>query len=192
MLASWIPVVFGLVTPFFFTSSNITIRYLNEEDYGIEFTSNQLSNNPIVIINIIGLIVGAVIWTAPHPLQVFHPDLFLIGGIGAAIFQIALHFCFLALTTGPQGPASAIMVLSTIVLALDEAIRHAKVPSQIEFISLACGFVGAVLMAAPNVVEKLAMCIFRCLKCIFCVICIRCCCRKKKISPIERNFMDQD
>ena len=86
MLASWIPVVFGLVTPFFFTSSNITIRYLNEEDYGIEFTSNQLSNNPIVIINIIGLIVGAIIWTTPHPLQVFHPDLFLIGGIGAAIF----------------------------------------------------------------------------------------------------------
>ena len=40
VLPSWIPVLFGFITPFSFTSGNITIRYLNDEKYGINFTSD--------------------------------------------------------------------------------------------------------------------------------------------------------
>lgn len=56
------------------------------------------------------------------------------------------------------------MVSSTLLLTLIEAIRNAKVPSYIEFLCLACGFFGAVLMAAPEVIEKLFRFLFCCKK----------------------------
>ena len=54
------------------------------------------------------------------------------------------------------------MVSSTLLLTLIEAIRHAKVPSYIELICLALGFVGAVIMAAPELIEKLFLFVFCC------------------------------
>jgi len=67
VLPSWIPVIISFVTPFIFTAGNITIKYLNEETYGIGFTSEQLSRNPIMIVNFLGLVVGTFIWTSQHP-----------------------------------------------------------------------------------------------------------------------------
>lgn len=40
VLAPWVPVIFGIITPFFFTCGNIIIKYLNDDAYGIKFTSN--------------------------------------------------------------------------------------------------------------------------------------------------------
>lgn len=57
------------------------------------------------------------------------------------------------------------MVSCTLILTFVEAIRHSKVPNYIELISLASGFIGAVLMAAPDVVEKLFGYLFCCTCC---------------------------
>ena len=57
---------------------------------------------------------------------------------------------------------SAINISSTIVLALVEAIRHARVPTYIELICLVLGFFGAILIAAPDVIEKLVRFVFCC------------------------------
>jgi len=51
------------------------------------------------------------------------------------------------------------MVSSTLLLTLIEAVINAKAPSYIELICLAFGFIGAVLMAAPEVIEKCFLCI---------------------------------
>lgn len=132
---------------------------MSEEKYGMNFTSDQLSNNPILLIDGFGLIAAVIYWNkVEDPIQKFRPQLFLFGAIGSAIGQVALLLCFKALCCGPQGPASAIMVSATLLLTLVEAIRKHRVPTYVEFLCLALGFVGAVEMAAPEIIEKVFCC----------------------------------
>lgn len=86
VLPTWIPVLFGLLAPCSFASGNIIIRYITMKEKGIEFKTIQLSTNPYIIINTLGLIVGAFIWTAPSKVHTFRPRVFLIGTIGGGLF----------------------------------------------------------------------------------------------------------
>lgn len=67
MLPSWIPVIFGFVTPISFTAGNLMVKYLNDEAYKINFTSDQLSNNPNMIIGVLGILIGISLWSGPNP-----------------------------------------------------------------------------------------------------------------------------
>lgn len=67
-IATWIPVLFGIFTPFFFTSGNLIIRFMNEDTYGMEFTSDQIAFNPMIYQNVLVLIAGLVYWNTENPI----------------------------------------------------------------------------------------------------------------------------
>lgn len=71
----------SILTPFFFTSGNVTIRRLDEMD----FKAEQISHNPVIVMNFFVLVIGIIYWNSENPMQKFDPKLFLFGAIGSAI-----------------------------------------------------------------------------------------------------------
>lgn len=61
-----------------------------------------------------------------------------------------------------MGPVSSIGALANILLVIVEAIKHAKMPTYIELISLVLGFAGALELVIPDTFHDLLLCLFTC------------------------------
>ena len=148
----WMPVLFGILTPVAFCSSNILLRYLTAEDKGIKFNGTTISMTAYFWVNLIILIAAIVYWQS----HIFSRDLFWIGLIGSIINTVGLTCMNTAISCGPMGPVSSIGACSNILLVVVEALKHWTVPSYIELISLLLGFAGAIELVMPEKVHGLA------------------------------------
>ena len=115
--------------------------------------------NSMLLLDVVVMIAGVIYWNSSGPLlQPFKKELFLYGAIASMMWQISQGFCLQALTTGPQGPVCSIILASTLLLVIVEAIRNRKFPTWIELLSLVVGFIGALEMILPECFEKLFCC----------------------------------
>lgn len=158
VLPIWVPVLFGILTPVCFCSSNTLLRYLTDEEKGIRFNGTTISMSSIFVVNLIILIFAINFWQSHQ----FSYDLFWIGLAGSIINTIGLTCMNTAISCGPMGPVSSIGALANIFLVIVEAIKHMKVPTYIELISLILGFAGALELVIPDTVHGLLRCIFTC------------------------------
>lgn len=146
LLPIWMPVLFGLLTPVTFCSNGVILRYLTSPDMSMKFNGTTLSMSAIFAVNLIVLIFAIVFWSTHQ----FSIDLFWIGLVGSIINTIGLTCINTAISCGPLGPVSSIGACSNILLVIVEAVRHAKVPTYIELISLVLGFIGALVLVIPD------------------------------------------
>ena len=119
VLPTWIPVIFGILTPMCFTTNGILLRKLTSPKYGINFNGTTMSFTTYFIVNLLILIFAAFFWQSHH----FSKDLFWLGTIGSIINTVGISCLNTAITKGPMGPVSSIAALSNIMLVIEEAIR---------------------------------------------------------------------
>lgn len=151
---SWIPVLFGLITPVGFTTSGILTKHLVSDR--VKFDPSTISFSAYFLVNTIVLMFAIPYWKNVE----FNEALFWIGFIGSVINTLGIVSIQNALSCGPAGPISAIAAVSAILLVVIEAVKQWKMLSLMETIGLIFGIYGALVLVIPTFFEKL--CCFCC------------------------------
>jgi drug/metabolite transporter (DMT)-like permease len=157
-LPSWIPVVFGVLTPVFFTTNGILTKHLTgtrkegepaltEKEKMKLFEPSNIAFSAYIVVNIVILIAAIPYWVLVH----FSLKLYLLGLVGAIVNTLGLTAVQIALSCGPAGPVSALTTVSNLALVVIEAIKHKAVPRPLEFIGLFTGMIGALIFVIPDV-----------------------------------------
>lgn len=114
MLASWVPVLLGVMTPVCFAMRGIIIRKLSDEKYGICFNISDASMTVYFLVNVVILILAIVYWVRVR----FDKDMFWLGIVASMVDTVAINCLSVALDKGPMGPASALANFNTIILTV--------------------------------------------------------------------------
>ena len=149
LLPTWIPVLFGIITPMAFTANGMIIKSLTSERMG--FNPSNLSFGAYFIVNCI-VMVGAVYYWINYE---FDSYLLIVGLIGSMINTCGIALIQNALATGPAGPASALASASNILLVIVEAIKTGVMLSFLEFVGLILGTFGSLILVIPEQFEVL-------------------------------------
>lgn len=83
-IPTWVPVIFGIITPMTFCSNGILTKHLTQPRIG--FNPSRMSFNVYFIVNILVLIYAIPYW-AVNP---FQPTLFVWGLIGSIINTLGI------------------------------------------------------------------------------------------------------
>ena len=153
---SFVPVLFGIFTPFSFMASGLFTNHLVGED-GIKhrFETNQLQYSAMFIVNLLVLILSIVYWVN----EIFNQYLFWVGFIGSLINiigQVSLHQ---AMSKDNQGTVLAITGLSNILLVVIECLKLQKMLSLYELLGFLFGLFGTLILVIP---DKMRAVIYRC------------------------------
>lgn len=151
---TWVPALFGLVTPMTFCSNGILTKHLTSDKVG--FNPSRLSFNIYFLVNLVIMIIAIIYWQN-YP---FNKQLFYLG-LGGSIINTCGIVCIQnALSNGPAGPISALAATPSFFLVIIESIKYGKVPSTMEWIALVFGFYGAMVLVIPDYMAK--VCCFCC------------------------------
>lgn len=161
-MQTWVPVLFGIITPMSFTANGMLTKHLCSEKMG--FNPNTMSYSAYFIVNFLVIIVAIPYW---H-LVSFDHYLFWVGTIGSIINTVGIVCIMNAISKGPAGPASALAAVSNLLLVLIEAIKYSKVLKNLEIIGLIFGTFGALILVVPRFFEY-----------IFCFCCLDAACLKE-------------
>ena len=140
----WIPVLFGIATPMFFTTNGLLTKHLTSERIG--FNASTISFTSYFIVNVIVMIVAIPYWS----MYGFSQYLFWLGLVGSIINTLGIVCIQNALSLGPAGPVSAIAAVSAVLLVVVEAVKHSKMLSIMETIGLVLGIYGALILVIPD------------------------------------------
>ena len=88
LLPTWMPVLFGVLTPVCFTLNNTLLKVLTDEERQYKFNGSTISMTGIFVVNVLILIFAIVFWQYYH----FSQDLFWLGLIGSIINTCGLTF----------------------------------------------------------------------------------------------------
>ena len=149
-MATWIPALFGVVTPMFFSTNGVLTKHLTSKEIG--FDATNISFTSYLFVNIFLLILAIPYWC----LVTFDQKLFWIGLFGSIINVLGLVSIQNALSKGPAGPVSAIAAVSCLLVVIIEAIINQKMLNYLELIGVVLGFFGALELVIPEYFEKLA------------------------------------
>lgn len=156
VVSSWVPVLFGILTPVCFTLRGVLIRRLSDEKYGLCFDISHASMSVYLSVNVIVLIFAIIYWTR----FVFSQYHFWLGIVGSLIDTAALNLFSIAMDRGPMGPASAIASFNAVILVIVDAFKKWQMPSSIEIIGMVLGFIGCLELVIPDKIHRL-ICFFR-------------------------------
>jgi len=152
---TWVPVLFGLITPCSFTSNGVLTKHLTSEKVG--FNPSRISFSAYLIVNILVLLFAIPYWVKVE----FSAYLFWVGFAGSIINTLGIVSIQNALSCGPAGPISAIAAVASVLLVVIEAVKTWKMLSIMELIGLIFGIYGALVLVIPTFFEKI--CCFCCL-----------------------------
>ena len=116
-IPTWIPVIFGLVTPMSFCTNGMLTKYITQERIG--FNPSRLSFNVYLVVNIIVLIFAIPYWQSTS----IDMHLFWLGLVGSIINTLGIVCIQNALSNGPAGPISALAATPSFFLVVIEAIK---------------------------------------------------------------------
>ena len=148
-LATWVPALFGVFTPVFFSLNGVLTKHITSEKIG--FDATNITFTAYLLVNIFLLIFAIPYWTIVN----FDKKLFWIGLFGSVINVLGLVCIQNALAKGPAGPVSAIAAVSTLLVVIIEAIINHKMLNFMELIGVILGFFGAMILVIPEQFEKL-------------------------------------
>ena len=177
-MPTWVPVLFGVLTPIFFTTNGALTKHLTghrrkgakpltAEEQRRVFDAGNLSFTAYLVTNVIVLIAAIPYWVIVD----FDFNLFWIGIVGAVINTLGLVSVQVALSSGPSGPVSALTTVQNVALVIIEAIKNKRVPNPYEFVGLIFGMAGALILVIPEYLCP-------------------CCIRKKKENEDEEDNKD--
>lgn len=144
---SWIPVLFGIITPCMFCTNGMFSKKVFSPSVG--FDASNLSFMSYGIVNVIVLAFAIPYWVNKD----FNNYLFWVGAAGSIINTLGLVCIQNALAIGPAGPISAIAACSSILLVIIEALKVGKMISLAEIIGLIFGCYGAFILVIPEKFE---------------------------------------
>lgn len=144
ILPTWIPVLFGVVTPIFFTISGYLTKQLCDSNVG--FNPSTLSFSSYFGVNSLILIFALFYWNT----VAFSHYLFWLGMVGSIINTFGIVFMQNAVANGPAGPASALAAVSNLLLVIIEAVKNQEMLSLLEIVSLLFGTFGAMILVVPD------------------------------------------
>lgn len=117
-MGTWVPAVFGVITPVAFTASSMLTKHLSVHQEG--FNPSTTSFSSYLVVNIIVIVFAIPYWC----LVEFSPYLFWVGFFGALINTLGLTCVQNAVSCGPAGPVAAICACSNLAMVVVEAVRH--------------------------------------------------------------------
>jgi hypothetical protein len=97
-----VPIVFGFITPVFFTTNGMLQKHLSSDRIG--FDPSNIASNSIFFTSVIVIIVALPYWVNEH----FDQKIFWIGFIGSIFDTIGKIVSQTALSYGPAGPCTAL------------------------------------------------------------------------------------
>lgn len=115
-LPAYVPVIFGVLTPVFFTLFGMTQKHMTSERVG--FDPSFISNSAVFSVNVIILVVAIFYWSGAH----FQYKLFICGFVGSVFDTLGKVTSLNALAYGPGGPSTALVTLSGPYLVLAVAL----------------------------------------------------------------------
>ena len=154
IVGSWVPILFGIITPISFTANSMLTKHLSVHQVG--FNASQFSFSSYLVVNVIVLIVAIPYWC----LVEFSSYLFWVGLFGALINTLGLVCVQNAVSVGPAGPVAAICAISNLAMVIIEAIKHKKMLTVMESIAFIFGMVGALTLVIPDILLKI-LCFWR-------------------------------
>jgi multidrug transporter EmrE-like cation transporter len=86
ILPTWVPVIFGVITPMSFTANGMIVKTLTKPEVG--FNPSVLSYSAYLVVNLVVLIGAIIYWT----MWTFDSYLFLVGLIGSMINTVGIAF----------------------------------------------------------------------------------------------------
>lgn len=144
MTPTWVPVLFGLITPISFTTNGVLTKHLTSDR--VNFNASTLSFNAYLVVNALVLLVAVPYWS----LVEFDLRMFWIGLVGSVLNTLGIVCIQNALSCGPAGPTSAIVALASILLVVIEAVKNQKMLTAMESIGLLLGLYGALVLVIPG------------------------------------------
>ena len=84
LMASWVPVLFGIITPIAFTANGMLTKHLSKHQ--ANFNASTISFSSYLVVNIVVMIFAIPYWC----LVEFSPYLFWVGFFGALINTLGL------------------------------------------------------------------------------------------------------
>ena len=174
-LPTWIPVLFGIFSPVFFSSTTVITKLITQERYSIRFDGIKVSITSLFVIQIFVVVASIIFWNSPSgaALQPLTPHLFIMGTIASGFRTLGYIWVTKAIQLGPAPIVQSIVLASTLLFTVVEAVRSLKTPNVIEIICLIIGSVGFLELVMPDKIEKIAKIIF----------CCSCCCDEQKKYP---------
>ena len=158
VVPKWVAVMFGFLTPCFFTASGLFIKHLTKPSVG--FNPITISFSTSFIVSLFIMIAG-VTWFWRY-VENFQKDLFILGLFGS-IFDTAGKACIQkAYSRGPAGPVAAFVEMNNVLLVIIESIRLLQMPKFLEILGFIFGITGGLTLCIPDQLQK-----------IFCFICIK-------------------
>lgn len=143
-----VPVLFGLLTPVFFTIYGVYFKHLISERVG--FVPYNLMFGTVIFVCTILLLIVIPYWADGH----FDQRLFWIGFFGSIMDTLGKVSGTTALKYGPAGPCGALQCLSGMYLVVVQAIINQKMIRLIEFIALIICLVGSLILVIPNQLKR--------------------------------------
>ena len=113
-MPNWVPVVFGVITPFCFSTQVMLVKHLCGPKVG--FNAQTLSFSCFSLVNFIILMVSIGLWTSDT--LVFHPRYYLIGILGSLSSTCGVVTANVSVKYGPGGPSTALINVSSILLLI--------------------------------------------------------------------------
>ena len=173
VMPTWVPVIFGVVTPMCFTANGMLVKHLTGPKMG--FDASILSFSSYLVVNLIIVIVAIVYWVKVE----FDTYLFIVGMIGSIINTLGITSIQNALSCGPAGPVSALAACSNLLLVVIEAVKNKEMLSPLEVVAFIFGTFGSLELVIPDVFEKLCGCL--------CCKGICCCVRYSKKQEVDSD-----
>jgi drug/metabolite transporter (DMT)-like permease len=149
---TWIPVIFGIVTPIAFTVSGMLTKHLSSERVGFDIST--LAFTCYLVVNVVVLIIAIPYWSSYG----FSKYLFWMGLVGSIVNTLGIVCIQNAMSRGPGGPVSAIASVSCILLVIIEAIKNNRMLFWMEIIGLILGIYGSLILVIPEHIEKYCCC----------------------------------
>ena len=141
---SWIPVVFGLVTPMSFCSYAMLAKNLTSERIG--FNPSTLSMSSMISVNLKLLIITIPYWIQNG----FEQKYFWIGSIGMFVDSYGLSACTEAFACGPPGSVAAIVNLANVLMVIIEAFKHNRMLTVFESIGFVLAVFGIMVLSLES------------------------------------------
>ena len=165
LIETWVPVVFGILTPNFYCMNTLLLKHLTglapNQKTAFEFERKRFFNeanltfSSIMVVNIFVMAFAIPYWTLTGDFDLY---LFWVGFVASSINAIGLYCCQMALARGPAGPITAIIQIDNLLLVIIEAIKNKKLISGIESVALVLGVIGALILTIPDEILRLVQC----------------------------------
>ena len=146
-VGAWIPVVLAIITPALFASQAGLMKHLCGQK-GFDAFKLQFLAYAIV-----GVGLFSVLMTKENDAD-FSEEFLAIGTVGSIINTLGIVLAGKSYTLGPLGPVSALQSVSTVMFSTVQAIRFMKVPKTLEFVGMAVGMLGALVLTIPEYLER--------------------------------------